>query len=81
MLDIKINVEAECARVSKEIVRIKGEIQKAEAKLGNEGFVARAPAAVVAEMNERLSGFRATLVKLEEQIARLQGITKSARNP
>ncbi|MGE5665237.1 MAG: hypothetical protein ACM3ZD_01220, partial [Betaproteobacteria bacterium] len=47
------------------------EISKATAKLGNESFVARAPAAVVAQERERLAGFGALLEKVREQFARL----------
>ena len=71
MLEVKIDVAAECARLQKEITRISGEITKAEAKLSNESFVARAPAAVVAQEKERVAGFAATLVKLREQAAAL----------
>ena len=68
MLEIKIDIEAERARLNKEAVRVEGEIRKAEAKLGNESFVARAPAAVVEQENARLAGFRDTLSKLKEQV-------------
>jgi valyl-tRNA synthetase len=67
MLEVKIDVAAECARLQKEIGRIEGEITKANGKLSNESFVARAPEAVVKQEKERLAGFEATLAKLREQ--------------
>ena len=73
MLDVKVDVAAECERLSKEIARLQNEIAKAQAKLSNEGFVARAPAAVVAQERERLAGFNATLAKLKPQFDRLCG--------
>ncbi|MFM2119634.1 MAG: hypothetical protein RL722_1102, partial [Pseudomonadota bacterium] len=70
-LVVKIDVEAERLRLAKEITRLEGEITKANAKLGNESFVARAPAAVVAQEKERVAGFGATLERLRSQLAQL----------
>jgi valyl-tRNA synthetase len=70
-LHVEIDVAAESARLSKEITRLEGEIAKAQAKLGNESFVARAPAAVVEQEKARVADFTATVARLGEQLKRL----------
>jgi valyl-tRNA synthetase len=72
-LFVEIDLAAEQARLAKEMARLEGEIAKAEIKLGNPGFVARAPAAVVAQERARLSGHRQVLEGLRVQLARLAG--------
>lgn len=70
-LFVEIDVAAEKARLTKEVARLQGEIAKAQGKLGNESFVARAPAAVIEQERERLAAFSATLDKVTAQLARL----------
>ncbi len=70
-LHVQIDVTAEAARLAKEIVRLQGEIAKTETKLGNESFVARAPAAVVDQEKQRLADFTQALNRLRDQAARL----------
>ncbi|MBH1979714.1 MAG: valine--tRNA ligase, partial [Comamonadaceae bacterium] len=70
-LHMEIDVAAEKARLSKEITRIEGEMTKANNKLSNEAFVAKAPAAVLDQEKKRLTDFGALLSRLQEQLVRL----------
>ena len=72
MLQVQIDLAVECERLDREIARLLGEIGKAEAKLANESFVARAPTAVVEQERRRLTDFIATLGKLKPQRERLR---------
>ncbi len=71
MLEVEIDVGAECERLSKEKLRLEGERTKSEAKLSNSSFVDRAPAAVVQQERDRLAGFTSTIEQLGAQLTRL----------
>ena len=71
MLIIKVDVEAEKARLDKEIAKLQAEIQKAKGKLANERFVAKAPAAVIEQERNRLASFEDLLKSNLEQRAKL----------
>jgi valyl-tRNA synthetase len=70
-LQVKIDVEAERARLAKEVERLQGEIAKVQSQLGNESFVARAKPEVVAQAKQRLADFTQALDRLRDQAARL----------
>lgn len=67
-----IDLDAERARLKKEIARIEGEKRKSEGKLGNANFVDHAPAAVVEQERARLSDWNTQLDALHGQVERLQ---------
>ena len=70
-LHMEVDVAAEKLRLGKEVTRLEEQISKAQVKLGNEAFVAKAPAAVLEQERKRMDDFSATLVKMREQLARL----------
>jgi len=52
-----LDVNAEVARLKKEIARCEMEIGKVAGKLSNENFVARAPVEVIEEQRERMASY------------------------
>jgi valyl-tRNA synthetase len=71
MLKVEIDVKAETERLTKEITRLENEITKANGKLSNEAFVAKAPPAVIEQERKRLAEFESTLGKLKGQLSTL----------
>ena len=70
-LHVEIDVAAEKARLGKEIQRLEAELAKAQGKLANQAFVAKAPPAVIEQEKARLADFGTKLGALREQFARL----------
>jgi valyl-tRNA synthetase len=66
-----IDVAAERKRLEKDLAAARKEREQAQAKLGNEQFVAKAPEAVVDKIRGRLSGAEADVARLEGQLAAL----------
>jgi valyl-tRNA synthetase len=66
-----IDVDAEIARLDKEIDRQQGEIKRLAGKLGNANFVDRAPAEVVAKEREKLAAAEEALATLNNQRTRI----------
>ena len=53
------------ARIEARAAELRAEVERGERKLANEGFVAKAPADVVAAEREKLDAYRAELAELE----------------
>lgn len=69
-----VDKDAELDRLAKEAARIDGEITRIAAKLGNEGFIGRAPETVVAKAREKLENHQQSRAKLLEQQALIAGL-------
>ena len=71
-LFMEVDVAAEKIRLSKEVARLEGEIGKANGKLSNEAFVAKAPPPVIDQERKRVADFEATLSKMKTQLLQLE---------
>ncbi|MBQ8696531.1 MAG: class I tRNA ligase family protein, partial [Clostridia bacterium] len=67
-----IDFEKERERLEKEKATVLSEIERIEKKLSNEGFVAKAPEAVVNGEKEKLKKYRDTLAGVEEALAKIK---------
>ena len=66
-----VDLEKEKARLQKDLGKKQGELKGLEGKLSNPGFLAKAPADVVAAEQDRAEKLKALIVKLEEQLANM----------
>jgi valyl-tRNA synthetase len=66
-----IDVKRECARLSSELNRLEGQLRGLAAKLGNEQFVSKAPAAVVEREREKLASWQDQAAALRQKRAQL----------
>ena len=62
----ELDAEAVAVRLEKRRQELRSEVERAERKLGNEGFVAKAPVEVVEEERGKLERYRAELEELSE---------------
>ena len=67
-----VDLDKERERLTKEKENALQQIARIEGKLNNEGFVAKAPAAVVNAEREKLEKFRTVVAKLDDSLAALQ---------
>lgn len=66
-----IDFEKELERLSADKKKTIGEIERIERKLSNEGFVSKAPDAVVDGERKKLDGYKDTLENINKAIERI----------
>jgi valyl-tRNA synthetase len=66
-----IDVDAERGRIEREIEQARGEVERAQGMLGNEQFVARAPAQVVQGHRDRLAAAEERMTLLRQRLTEL----------
>ena len=67
-----VDVVAERARLEKDLVTAQKDMKPADVKLNNEGFMAKAPESVVAEIRERMAATSADIERITAQLAALK---------
>jgi valyl-tRNA synthetase len=69
-----VDIAAEQARLQKEVLKLRSDIAKIDAKLGNADFLKRAPEEVVEEQRERKEEAEARMRKVLEALSRLSAM-------
>jgi len=67
-----VDVVAERARLEKDLITAQKDMKTAEVKLNNDGFMAKAPESVVAEIRERMAATSADIERITAQLAALK---------
>ncbi|MEN9906123.1 MAG: hypothetical protein RL475_321 [Actinomycetota bacterium] len=67
-----VDVVAERARLEKDLITAQKDMKTAEVKLNNEGFMAKAPESVIAEIRERMAATSADIERITAQLAALK---------
>jgi valyl-tRNA synthetase len=67
-----IDKDAEIERLGKEIDKLKKEVQRAEGKLKNPRFADNAPADVVQKEKDKVTEYRSSLARFEEQLEKIK---------
>ena len=69
-----IDIDAERARIEKEVDKAKAELKRVAGKLANENFTSKAPAEVVAKERDKAGELETRIATLGEQQAKLQDL-------
>ncbi|MDR0267747.1 valine--tRNA ligase [Paenibacillus sp.] len=68
-----IDIDQEIARLEKELKNLNSEVERVEKKLGNQGFVAKAPAKVIEEEKAKMADYSEKRSKVIARIEELKG--------
>ena len=69
-----VDIPSEKQRLEKELARLSAEIDRAGKKLGNPGFVEKAPASIVEEEKKKLDAFKESFSKVSDNLKRFDSI-------
>ncbi len=69
-----IDIEKETARLNKELAVLDKEVLRLDKKLSNEGFLAKAPAAIVEKEKEKLKGYEEKREAVKQRLAYLAAL-------
>lgn len=67
-----VDLEAEIARIKKDLAEAEREQKRAEGKLKNEGFLSKAPEAVIEKEREKLEAYNTTIQRLATLLEEMQ---------
>ena len=70
--DYLVDFAKEIERLEKEKSKLEKEVDRVVKKLANQGFVAKAPAAVIEEEKAKEEKYKAMLAQVEERLAQLK---------
>ena len=69
-----VDMEKEKARLEAELKKNDAEIERIEKKLSNEGFVAKAPAALIEQEKAKLEKSKGLVISIAERIKELESL-------
>lgn len=71
-IDGLVDIQAEITRLEAEAKKLAGEVKRAQGKLGNEKFVAKAPAHLIEEERTKLSDYTQRLETVNARLSAMQ---------
>jgi valyl-tRNA synthetase len=74
----RIDVSAERERLSKDLAKMSGELERASAQLGNEAFLAKAPEKVVNGLRQRKAELEVLIAKVKSALEELEQVPEAS---